>query len=54
MVLTAAREVGRTLERAETTKDADVVVDVCTESKVLRDFACQLKGIGYDIPVEVW
>ena len=54
MVLTAARENGRSLTRAETTKDADVVVDVCAESEVLRDFAYQLKGIGYDIPIEAW
>lgn len=54
MVLTAAREVGRPLARAETTKDADVVVDVCADSKALRDFAYQLNGSGYDIPVEAW
>ena len=54
MVLTAAREVGRPLARAEVTKNADVVVDVCAESKILRDFAYQLNGIGYDIPAEAW
>jgi hypothetical protein len=54
MVLVASRSVGRMLPRAEQTKDADVLVDVCADPKTLRKVAHQLDSLGFKIPRETW
>jgi hypothetical protein len=54
MVLTASRDIGRTLPRAEQTKDVDVVVDICADAKILANVAWNLQQAGYEIPPEAW
>ena len=54
MVLVASRSVGRTLPRAEQTKDLDVLVDVCADPKKLRRVTHQLESVGFEIPPEAW
>lgn len=54
MVLIAARAEGRQLPRAEQTKDADVLVDVCMHPEVLSQAADVLTGLGYRHPEAGW
>ncbi len=54
MVLIAARAEGRQLPRAEQTKDADVLVDVCVHPGVLSQAADVLTGLGYGHPEPGW
>lgn len=49
MVLVAARAAGSQLpQRSAVTKDADVVVDVCADRRLLANVAYQLRQVGYD------
>jgi hypothetical protein len=54
MVLVASRASGHSLPRAERTRDADVVVDVCGEPRMMANVVGQLESFGYQIPAEAW
>ena len=54
MVLIAARSEGKKLPRAEQTKDADVLVDVCVHRGSLAQAAGVLTGLGYTNPNDGW
>lgn len=48
MVLVASRAADSTVMRAEQTKDADLVVDLCARPSLLRDIAYHLGTLGFD------
>ena len=54
MVLVASRSVGRTLPRAEQTKDLDVLVDVCANPATLKRVTSKLESVGFQIPSDFW
>jgi len=54
MVLIAARSIGRPIPRAEQTKDADVLVDVCTDPTSLSRVVGALRSLGYETPEDAW
>lgn len=54
MVLVAARAHGRRLPRAEQTKDADVLIDVCLHPEALTKAADVLTALGYEPPRPAW
>ena len=47
MVLIACRAAGRTVERAEQTKDCDVLVDICARPTILARVVHHLRGFGF-------
>jgi hypothetical protein len=53
MVLIAARQAGRMLPRAEQTKDADVLLDVCVNPGSLSAASSVLTSLGYE-PLPGW
>jgi hypothetical protein len=54
MVLIASRDIGRTLPRTQQTRDADVLVDMCADPKILADVTWTLQQAGYEIPSDAW
>lgn len=52
MVLVAARAAGHRLPRAEQTKDADIVVDVCARASSMTRVTHELESLGYVIPTD--
>jgi hypothetical protein len=53
MVLIASRLTGRTVDRAEETKDADVLVDICSSPSILARVVNELKNFGFR-PIEAF
>jgi hypothetical protein len=47
MVLIACRLTGRTVDRAEQTKDADILVDICSSPSILAKVVNELKTFGF-------
>ncbi len=54
MVLVASRDIGRALPRAQQTRDADVLVDICADARILADVAWALQQAGYEVPPDAW
>jgi len=48
MVLVASRTAGRVADRAEQTKDADIVVDICTNPSMLATVVNDLRSFGFE------
>jgi hypothetical protein len=48
MVLIASRAEGASSSRGEETRDADVVVDVCVQPRLLQGMASKLESFGYE------
>ncbi len=51
MVLIACRMTGRTVDRAEETKDADILVDICSSPSLLAKVINELRSFGFQ-PIE--
>ena len=51
MVLIACRLTGRPVDRAEQTRDADILVDVCSSPSILAKVVNELKSFGFK-PIE--
>jgi len=51
MVLIACRLTGRTVDRAEQTKDADMLVDICSSPSILNKVVNELRSYGFQ-PME--
>jgi len=48
MVLVASRSAGQRVKRAEQTKDADILVDLCANPQVLAKVVHELRQFGFD------
>jgi hypothetical protein len=51
MVLIACRFAGRAVDRAELTKDADILVDICSNPTILAKVVNELRSFGFQ-PIE--
>jgi hypothetical protein len=49
MVLIACRLTGRTVERAEETRDADILVDICSSPSILAKVVNELDNFGFQL-----
>jgi hypothetical protein len=47
MVLIASRFTGQSVDRAEQTKDADILVDICTRPDILVKVVSELRAFGF-------
>src|ERR1035437_7842595 len=47
MVLIASRFTGQSVDRVEQTKDADILVDICTRPDILVKVVSELRAFGF-------